>query len=46
MTCELREILQKNNISEDVTILSNSGWECGATDINAIYYREKGCYEK
>ena len=35
---ELKEIIEKNNIPEDVVICSNSGWECGATDVEAVYY--------
>lgn len=35
---ELNEILKKNNIQEDVEIMSNSGWECGATPIEGIFY--------
>lgn len=35
------EVLKKHNIPEDVKILSDSGWECGATDIEAIYYNKK-----
>ena len=31
-------MLEKNNISEDVILMSNSGWECGAKEINASYY--------
>jgi hypothetical protein len=34
-------VLKKYNIPEDVKILSNSGWECGATDIEAIYYNKE-----
>lgn len=33
--------LKEHNIPEDVKILSNSGWECGATDIEAIYYNKE-----
>lgn len=35
------EVLKKYNIPEDVKILSDSGWECGATDIEAIYYNKE-----
>jgi hypothetical protein len=34
----LNEIIRKNNIPEDVEIYSNSGWECGATPVEGIYY--------
>jgi hypothetical protein len=35
---ELKEIIEKNDIPENVRIMSNSGWECGATPIEGIYY--------
>jgi hypothetical protein len=35
------EVLKKHNIPEDVRIISDSGWECGATDIEAIYYNKE-----
>jgi len=35
---ELKWLIEKNNIPENVAIMSNSGWECGATDVDAIYY--------
>lgn len=37
---QLQEILTRNNISEDVTLMSDSGWECCATDMNGIYYNK------
>ena len=36
----LNEILKENNIPEDVELMSDSGWECGATKMNGIYYNE------
>lgn len=38
---ELYEIIKKNSIPEDAILLSDSGWECGATDMNGIYYNKK-----
>ena len=35
------EVLKEHNIPEDVKILSDSGWECGATDIEAVYYNKE-----
>lgn len=35
---ELKELIKKNNIPENATLFSNSGWECGATEIDALYY--------
>lgn len=35
------EVLEKHNIPEDVKILSDSGWECDATDIEAVYYNKE-----
>ena len=35
---ELKHILDKNNIPDDAHFLSNSGWECGETEMNGIYY--------
>ena len=37
-------VLKEHNIPEDVKILSDSGWECGATDIEAVYYNKKENY--
>lgn len=35
---ELLKLLEKHNIPDDVTLMSNSGWECGATDMDGVYY--------
>lgn len=35
---DLKDIVEKNKIPEDAAICSNSGWECGATEIGAVYY--------
>lgn len=37
---ELEKIISKNNIPKDVLLLSDSGWECDATDMNGVYYNE------
>lgn len=37
----LQHIIVKNNIPMDVKLMSDSGWECNATDMNAIYYNEE-----
>lgn len=39
---ELNKIIEDNNIPHDVKLMSDSGWECGATDMDGVYYnREK-----
>lgn len=35
---EMKDLLEKNNIPDDAQMLSNSGWECGATSVEACYY--------
>lgn len=35
---KLKEIIEKNHIPEDVHLMSNSGWECGATEMDGVYY--------
>lgn len=35
---KLQQIIKENNIPEDVTLTSDSGWECFATDMNGVYY--------
>lgn len=34
----LKELMEKHNIPEDVTLMSDSGWECDATHMDCIYY--------
>lgn len=37
-------IVESNNLPTDIRILSDSGWECSATDCDGVYYcEEKGC---
>lgn len=39
---ELNKIIEENNIPHDVKLMSDSGWECGASDMDGVYYnREK-----
>lgn len=38
---ELYEIIKKNSIPEDAILLSDSGWECSATNMDGIYYNKK-----
>lgn len=35
---QLKIIIHDNHIPEDVKLLSDSGWECDATDMNGVYY--------
>lgn len=51
---ELNDICKRNNIPDDVTLLSDSGWECCETEMNGVWYSEidnaivftQGKYEK
>ena len=38
---ELKQILTTNNIPEDARLMSDSGWECCATDMDGVYYNPK-----
>ena len=38
---KLKEILEKNNIPDNAILLSDSGWECDATDMDGIYYKRE-----
>ena len=41
MTFELlTEIIKENNIPSNVELLSDSGWECCATDMDGVYYNK------
>ena len=41
MTFELlKKIIEENNIPENVTLRSNSGWECNATEMDGVWYRK------
>lgn len=37
---KLTQILKENNIPEDAVMLSDSGWECDATDMDGVYYNK------
>ena len=37
----LLELINKHNIPYDVLLQSDSGWECGATDMGGVYYNRK-----
>ena len=37
----LREIFVNCNIPDDVTLMSDSMWECDETDMNGVYYNQK-----
>ena len=42
MTFEkLAELINKNNIPKNVTLESDSGWECGPTGMDGVYYNQK-----
>lgn len=36
----LQRLIEKYNISEDVELLSDSGWECSSTPMDGVYYNE------
>lgn len=39
MTIEiLKDLCEKYHIPPDVELFSDSGWECGPTDMNGVYY--------
>lgn len=38
---KLCKIIKNNNIPETVHLMSDSGWECGETEMNGILYNEK-----
>ncbi len=39
MTIEkLNRILKENNIPKDTVLMSDTGWECYATDTDGVYY--------
>ena len=35
---ELEKLFKKYNIPKDVKLMSNSGWECDATEMDGVYY--------
>ena len=36
----LNQLIKDNNISKDVKLLSDSGWECSETEIGGVWYSE------
>lgn len=38
---KLSNIIEKYNIPKDVHLMSDSGWECNATEMSGILYNEK-----
>ena len=38
---QLQKIISDNNIPHDVKLLSDSGWECGFTDMDGVFYNRK-----
>jgi len=37
----LQQIIKENDIPEDVKLMSDSGWECDATEMDGIFYNKK-----
>lgn len=37
---ELFGIFRQNNIPNDAILMSDSGWECFATDMDGVYYNK------
>lgn len=37
---KFNELLKQYSIPEDAIIMSNSGWECGPTDPDGVFYEE------
>lgn len=38
---EFKKIIKKFDIPEDVTLLSDSGWECSETDMDGVWYNKE-----
>lgn len=38
---ELKKLLEDNHIPEDVHFESNSGWECGPTEMDGVFYKKE-----
>lgn len=39
-TGQLFNIFKQNNIPNDAVLMSDSGWECWATEMDGIYYNK------
>ena len=37
----LQKIIADNDIPDDVHLMSDSGWECSATDMDGVYYNKR-----
>lgn len=37
----LKQILKENNIPDDVHLMSDSGWECDATEMDGVMYNKQ-----
>ena len=37
---ELKKLLEDNHIPDDVHFESDSGWECGPTEMDGVYYNK------
>lgn len=37
---ELFNIFKQNNIPNDAILMSDSGWECSASDMDGVYYNK------
>lgn len=35
---EVKRIFEQNNIPDSAKLMSDSGWECDATDMDGIFY--------
>ena len=35
---QLRKIIVDNDVPDEVHLMSDSGWECSATEMNGVYY--------
>lgn len=38
---ELKKLLADNNIPDDVHFESDSGWECGPTEMDGVFYNRE-----
>lgn len=38
---QLNKLCEKYDIADDVQLESDSGWECGPSDMDGVYYNEE-----
>lgn len=38
---QLNKLIETNHIPSNVTLMSDSGWECDATHMDGVYYNEE-----